>query len=90
MDEARGTFNDFGVEVLTGHRLLGGFIGSEEEKKSWFLKKNEAWIQHINKISRVAKYDPQSAFIAVSKSLQNEWNFIQRVIDVDDCLFRSF
>jgi hypothetical protein len=53
------------------------------------LKKIEAWIQYIGKISKVAKYDPQSAFIAVSKSLQNEWNFIQRVINVDDCLFRS-
>ena len=74
---------------MTGHRLLGGFIGSESEKSSWVLKKIDAWTQYIQKISKVAKYDPQSAFIAVSKSLQNEWSFIQRVINVDDNLFGS-
>ena len=37
----------------------------------------------MNKISKIAKNDPHSAFVAVSKSLQNEWNFIQRVVDGD-------
>ena len=89
VDRAKERFKEFGVQVLTGHRLLGGFIGSESEKSSWVLKKIDAWTQYIQKISKVAKYDPQSAFIAVSKSLQNEWSFIQRVINVDDNLFGS-
>ena len=91
VDRAKERFKEFGVQVLTGHRLLGGFIGSASEnlKSSWVLKKIDAWTQYIQKISKVAKYDPQSAFIAVSKSLQNEWSFIQRVINVDDNLFGS-
>ena len=89
LDQAKEIFKEFGLKILTGHRLLGGFIGSEDEKVSWVMKKNDAWTECIKKISRAAKYDPQSAFIAVSKSLQNEWNFIQRVVDVDENLFGS-
>ena len=34
----------------------------------------------MQKLSQVGKQDPHAAFIAMSKSLQNEWNYIQRVV----------
>jgi len=39
------------------------------------------------KLSYVAKKDPHAAFVALSKSLQNEWSFIQRVVQGDDDSF---
>jgi len=77
------------VEILTGHRILGGFIGSESEKSNWIQKKVDFWVKSVNKISQIAKNDPHSAFVAVSKSLQNEWNFIQRVVGGDSNAFIS-
>ena len=45
------------------------------------------------KLSYVAKKDPHAAFVALSaswsKSLQNEWSFIQRVVQGDDDSFLS-
>jgi hypothetical protein len=31
-EEAKLTFREYGIQILTGHRLLGGFIGTEEDK----------------------------------------------------------
>jgi hypothetical protein len=64
--------------------LLGGFIGSSSEKSAWLKKKTDSWVQSVEKISKVASKDPQSAFIAVSKSLQNEWTFTQRVMNIEN------
>ena len=41
------------------------------------------------KLSYVAKKDPHAAFVELSKSLQNEWSFIQRVVQGDDDSFLS-
>ena len=89
VEQAKEAFVGFGVEILTGHRILGGFIGSESEKSNWLKKKVDFWVKSVNKISKIAKNDPHSAFVAVSKSLQNEWNFIQRVVDGDSNSFIS-
>ena len=39
VEPAKEAFVGFGVEILTGHRILGGFIGSESEKSNWLQKK---------------------------------------------------
>ena len=77
VEQAGETFHDFGIKVLTGHRLLGGFVGSDSEKSEWIQKKVDFWVKCVNKISQIANKDPHSAFVAVSKSLQNEWSFFQ-------------
>ena len=89
IEQAKEVFEGYGVEILTGHRILGGFIGSESEKSNWIQKKVAFWVKSVNKISQIAKNDPHSAFVAVSKSLQNEWNFIQRVVGGDSNAFIS-
>ena len=38
-------------------------------------------VKSIHKLSDIAKKDPHSAFAAVSRSLQNEWKYIQRVVE---------
>jgi hypothetical protein len=34
----------------------------------------------VKKLSHVASVEPQAAFVALSKSVQNEWLFVQRVV----------
>ena len=38
----------------------------------------------ISILSEVAKKRPQAAYVAVSKSLQNEWSYLQRVFPTCD------
>ena len=89
VEQAKIDFQEFGVEVLTGHRILGGFVGSQEDKSDWLKKKTNTWVHSVMKLSYVAKKDPHAAFVALSKSLQNEWSFIQRVVQGDDDSFLS-
>ena len=86
---ATKTFGELGVKVVTGHRVLGGFIGSEREKASWVTEKIDFWIEAVGKLSHIAKKDPQAAFIAISKSLQNEWTYLQRVLKSNEETFQS-
>jgi hypothetical protein len=65
-EQARVFFDGFGVEVVTGHRFLGGFVGSEADQSAWMKKKVDIWTNSVKKLSDVAKKDPHAAFIAVS------------------------
>ena len=50
VEQAKEAFVGFGVEILTGHRILGGFIGSGSEKSNWLQKKVDFWVKSVNKI----------------------------------------
>ena len=80
VNEATNLFNNYGVNVVTGHRFLGGFIGDERGTTSYVKSKVQEWSHHIELLSTIAKTQPQAAFITLTKSLQHEWTFIQRVI----------
>ena len=78
--EAEVIFQDLHLNIVTGHRFLGGFIGSYDDIQSWLMAKIDTWVQSVKKLSNVAKMEPHAAFIALSKSVQNEWLFVQRVV----------
>ena len=66
-----------GFKVKTGHRCLGGFIGSKSEREEWLRKKIRGWKAGIEELAQVAEKYPQSAFAGLQKSLQHEWAHIQ-------------
>jgi len=70
------------VKIVTGHRFLDGFIGSSEDIQSWIghVSKIDKWTQSVKKLSDAAKLEPHAAFVALSKSIQNEWLYVQRVV----------
>ena len=68
------------MNIVTSHRFLGGFIGNENDVNDWISKKVDVWVKSVEKLSAVAQQEPQSAYIAFTKSLQCEWTFIQRVM----------
>ena len=80
LQEAHRLFDNFGVKVVEGHRFLGGFVGSEMGKSTFTLKKIHEWEECLFRLSSVAKTQPQAALIALTKSLQCEWNFLHRVV----------
>ena len=48
---------------------------------------NNLWDKSLKILSEVAKKQPQAAYVAVSKALQNEWNYLQIIFPNSDELF---
>ena len=80
MDKAKEHFKDFNINIVTAQRFLGGLIGWSIGTEIWLQNKITSWLQAISSVTAAAVDYPQAAFISFTKSLQNEWSFIQRVL----------
>jgi hypothetical protein len=58
---------------------LGGFIGNDIALCSWLRKKTKNWEEAVADLAKVASNFPQTAYSDLQKSLQQEWQFVQRV-----------
>ena len=87
VEEAKQLFSPYGINIVEGHRVLGGFVGSKDEGKSWATAKISSWEKFLKFLSDVAKKQPHAVYIAVSKALQNEWNDLQRIFPDSEELF---
>ena len=74
-NEATAIFGDLGIQVVTGHRFLGGFIGNHSERNEYVRSKVRRWVGHLDLLSEAALTQPQLAYAALSMSLQHEWTF---------------
>ena len=52
-----------------------GELGAEQR---WVQTKVEGWAESVKTLAGVARKHPQSAYAGLQKSLQQEWEFIQR------------
>ena len=80
VEHAKTYFKDWKINIVSGQRFLGGFIGSVEDTAKWLNSKLNAWTKAISKLSVAAQDFPQAAFTSFTKSLQNEWAFLQRIL----------
>jgi len=85
--ETEAVFGGLGVRVVTGHRFLGGFIGSLSGRNEYVQSKVHKWAGYINVLADVASTQPQLACAALVHSLQHEWTFLSHVIPHCDPLF---
>ena len=76
-EAARLRFPDF--KVRTGNRYLGGFIGEDEALNEWRAEKTKFWEEAVTDLTSVTQVFPQAAYCGLQKSLQQEWQFVQRV-----------
>ena len=76
--EARSCFKDLRFQVETGSRYLGGYIGSKADRELWVQEKVTFWTSAVTDLAFAALSHPQTAFAGLQKSLQHEWQFIQR------------
>jgi hypothetical protein len=86
--EAKSQFSELRFQVETGSCYLGGYIGSHADRELWIQEKISFWTSAVTDLAFAALSHPQTAFAGLQKSLQHEWQFIQRVIeDIGDCFF---
>ena len=73
-NEAAAIFgdHDLGIQVVTGHRFLGGFIASHSERDEYIVSKVQRWVGHLDLLPKAALTQPQLAYAALSRSLQHE------------------
>jgi hypothetical protein len=77
---AKDLFDELGVTVVNGQRFLGGFIGDAEGRRAYVKEKVSNWCHCIDKLVTIAVSQPQMVYAAVTKSLQFEWSYFQRVL----------
>ena len=53
--EAKALFGDLGVKIVRGHRLLGGFIGEEEDMHAFVLEKVKTWTSGVGVLAEAAE-----------------------------------
>ena len=75
-------------EVQSGARYLGGFVGSTMLWDAHVEAKILDWVYAIERLALVAKHRrSQSAFLGLTKVLQHQWTYLQRVTPGIDDLF---
>ena len=85
LDDAHNLFDDLHVNVVTSHRLLGGVVGETSECMQFVSSRVEEWSQLIERLSVIARDQPQVAYAAFTRAAHNKWLYLQRV--VPDCAF---
>ena len=66
---AKSTFQNVGVNVVTGHHFLGGVIGERKYCVQFVREKVDVWVDCVDKLSQAAVKAPQAAFASFTKSL---------------------
>ena len=59
-----------GIQVVTGHRYLGGFIGDREAEKRWLDDNITGWAESVETLAGISRKHPQSAYSGLQESLQ--------------------
>ncbi len=80
LEAAEKFFSSQQFRVTTGERYLGGYIGAREDQDEWVDGKTTDWTKAVRELAKVAVRYPQSAYAGLQKSLQQEWQFLQRVV----------
>ena len=89
LSKAHEVFEKFGVQVVTSHRLLGGVVGVEEGKTDFVKGMMNDWIHLIDRLTSVASDQPQAAYAAFTRSVQNKWLYLQRLVPNCAPLFKE-
>ena len=76
VSSAKELFDGSNVNVVLSNRYLGGVIGIN---LSFVESKVHEWSHQVELLSSIAVEQPQAAFKALTKSLQCQWIFLQRV-----------
>ena len=67
---AEAFFRGCRLQILTGSRYRGGFVGSKADQDCWMGEKVEVWRDSLATLARVACRIPQTVYKGLQKSLQ--------------------
>ena len=76
------------VALTTHARLLGSHLGSLEETEAWLGDQVATWSQRVTLLAAVTTEYPQSAYVALQRSLQLEWSYLQRTTPCSPALYQ--
>lgn len=62
-------------------------VGSSDSQLSFVEEKVTEWVHHLSRLSQIATKQPQDAYVAFTKSLSQEWSYLQRVVPECDSAF---
>jgi hypothetical protein len=84
---AHQAFESFGLKInyLRGQRCLDGFIGRAQQKEEWLGELVSKWVNVVKTLSVFAERYPQTAYTGFTVCLQNEWQYVQRVVADTAC-----
>ena len=87
-DTFRHDLDEFSFSFCRGSRYVGGFVGDDNTLQEWLTPKLENWRHGVRVLARIARRYPQSAFAGLRLSLQNEWQYLQRVLPDSSAIFQ--
>ena len=79
-ETAKAALEGFNFQYRDGSRYLGSFIGTAATQQDWIDPQIQKWVGGVEALARVAKRFPQTAYAGLAKSLQSEWQYLQRVV----------
>ena len=67
-EAGRAAFDEagLGVQWTSGHRYVGGFVGSVAMRDRWIEDKVKAWVEGVESLAKVALRYPQAAHAGLS------------------------
>ena len=80
VEEANLLFSKKSIKIVTGSKYVGGYVGSEQDLDEWLSEKVKKWVNSVKCLANAAEHFPHSAHTVLTKSLQYEWGYIQRII----------
>ena len=81
LEEAQHIFKGTEVNItVEGKRHLGGALGTREFTTAYVSQKVSSWVEQVNRLSTIARSQPQSAYAAFRRSLSSRWTYLSRVV----------
>eukprot|EP00957_Ditylum_brightwellii_P097238 7405619-Ditylum_brightwellii.AAC.1 len=81
LELAKNYFKAEKFKVKTGYHYLGGHIG--EVKEDFVTEKVLEWVESVRKFLPMVRRNPQTVHTGICWSLQHEWAYPQRVVEVN-------
>ena len=74
-------FEDTSIKITyDGQRHLGAVIGDAKFKEEYISEKVRIWVEELNLLSKIAKSQPQAAYVAFIIGFKNKFNYVLRTM----------
>ena len=77
-EKAKKIFEGTNIEIVEGHRILGSTIGTEDSMKAFIDEQVSLHQSQIDKLSDIAKTNPQNVYACYTKGVQAKLSFLNR------------
>ena len=82
-------FQGTGVKITSqGQRHLGSALGAKAFVEEYVIEKVTGWVKEIEKLSTIARFQPQAAHTVFTHGMMHRWTFLMRTIPGVEDLFQ--